>query len=188
MLNWLNSLFVGQFGGLVAGLLIALLTTGITTFLTLRRQRRSEWQRWLQEAAANFGMKLRGASTAVEYAVFLSEGNLPIVDQERKLQDEHKKAFDDAQWLVNETQLSLSQVQLLFGEDHHSAVRDAAREAIENLRQAVKHLEEYHKHLQNDPLDTDPEDLGKAQTCLKASQSQETEFVSEAYAAIRKAG
>jgi type I restriction-modification system DNA methylase subunit len=188
VLDWLNSLFAGQFGGLLAGFLIALVTTGITTFLTLRRQRRSEWQRWLQEAAANFGMKLRGASTAVEYAVFLPEGNLPVVDQEGKLQDEHKKAFDDAQWLVNETQLSLSQVQLLFGEARHSAVRDAARGAIENLRQAIKHLEEYHKHLQNYPGDTDSEDLGKAQKCLEESQSQEKKFVSEAYAAIRKAG
>jgi hypothetical protein len=192
---WLDSLLSGPFAGLLAGLLIALLTTSIS----LRRQRRSEWQGWLQEAAAEFAMKVRGASTAVEHAILYSRDALRENETAATGEGEFLAAYDErvgwAAHLVRQVPLSLSRVELLFSEN--PSAKDAARESFEALERALESLEDRDKKelLRSYTETRAPRSrdevqvfLTEAQKLWEIAEKQEKDFIEKAHRVIREAG
>ena len=159
------------FAGVLIGAGIGLLGT----LLGLRRQRRAEWQRWLQETAAECAIKLAGASTAVEHAISSFERPSDQVSA-----PDAEKAINDADWLVNEVALPLSRLRLLFGEDPR--VYGAARAAAENLKRAAKRLRDYYSENRTGS------GLSDAREAYAEAERQESEFVSGANSEVRRAG
>jgi hypothetical protein len=145
----------------------------VGTMVRLRHERDIEQWRQLHEGAAEFAAKLGGAATAVGYAI--SECKENPIDQAGDLPPEHKKAVEDADWLVNEARLPLSRVRLLFGDT--SSVSKAALDAATELEQTVRYLK---RHLRYRA----PADLQKAQECCETAREQEAVFIDAAHSRI----